>query len=60
VEVFEDQDENGRSDWRLARDLVLIRMIERLYDLKWIEKHVEEMPDENKDDMVSEQRGAEL
>lgn len=58
VEVFEDQDENGRSDWRLARDLVLIRMIERLYDLKWIEKHVEEMPDENKDDMVSEQKGS--
>jgi len=58
VEVFEDQDENGRSDWRLARDLVLIRMIERLYDLKWIEKHVDEIPEENKDDIVSEQKGS--
>jgi len=54
VEVFEEQDENGRSDWRLARDLVFIRMIERLYDLKWIEKHVEEMPEENEDEMINE------
>ena len=54
VEVFEEQDENGRSDWRLARDLVLIRMIERLYDLKWIEKHVEEMPEENEDEMIND------
>ena len=45
LEVFEDVDENGRSDWRLARDLVLIRMIERLYDLKWIEQHPDALPD---------------
>lgn len=43
VEVFEDVDERGRSNWRLARDLVLIRMIERLYELKWIEKHAEDL-----------------
>jgi CRISPR-associated protein Cst1 len=54
VEVFEEQDENGRTDWRLARDLVLIRMIERLYDLKWIEKHVEEIPDENEDEIIDD------
>lgn len=32
IEVFEEGDEVARSDWRLARDLVLIRMIERLYE----------------------------
>lgn len=48
IEVFEEVDDKGRSDWRLARDLVLIRMIERLYDLKWIEKHVEEISEMNK------------
>jgi len=47
LEVFEDVDENGRSDWRLARDLVLIRMIERLYELKWIEQHPDALPDVN-------------
>jgi len=45
IEVFEEPDEKGRSNWRLARDLVLIRMIERLYDLNWIEKHAEDLPD---------------
>lgn len=45
LEVFEEVDERGRSDWRLARDLVLIRMIERLYDLKWIETHRDAIPD---------------
>lgn len=49
LEVFEDVDENGRSDWRLARDLVLIRMIERLYDLKWIEHHPEALPEVSDD-----------
>jgi CRISPR-associated protein Cst1 len=29
--VFEDGEELGRTDWGLARDLVVIRMIERLY-----------------------------
>jgi CRISPR-associated protein Cst1 len=47
VEVFEEQDEKGRTSWRLARDLVLIRMIERLYDLKWIEKHIDALPESN-------------
>ncbi|MCZ2126147.1 MAG: hypothetical protein LC099_00040 [Anaerolineales bacterium] len=45
MEVFEDVDERGRTDWRLARDLVLIRMIERLYELKWIQEHIDVMPE---------------
>jgi len=44
MEIFEDADERGRTDWRLARDLVLIRMIEKLYELRWIQQHVDEIP----------------
>jgi len=47
IEVFEEVDDRGRSDWRLARDLVLIRMIERLYELRWIEKHAEDLAEMN-------------
>jgi CRISPR-associated protein Cst1 len=53
VEVFEDVDDRGRTDWRLARDLVLIRMIEKLYELRWIEQHPDAIPDvrvEDEDD----------
>ncbi len=45
MEIFEDTDERGRSDWRLARDLILIRMIEKLYELRWIQQHVDEIPE---------------
>lgn len=45
IDVFEDVDERGRTDWRLARDLVLIRMIERLYELKWLTNHPEAIPE---------------
>lgn len=54
VEVFEETDEKGRSNWRLARDLVLIRMIERLYDLKWIEKHTEDLPETDEGLLIDE------
>ncbi len=45
MEVFEDVDEKGRADWRLARDLVLIRMIEKLYELRWIQQHTDAIPE---------------
>jgi CRISPR-associated protein Cst1 len=45
IEVFEDVDEHGRTDWRLARDLVLIRMIEKLYELRWIQQHPDAIPE---------------
>jgi CRISPR-associated protein Cst1 len=32
--VFEEGEELARTDWRLAWDLVLIRVIERLYELR--------------------------
>jgi CRISPR-associated protein Cst1 len=34
--VFEEGDEVVRTDWRLVRDLVLIRMIEQLYNQGWL------------------------
>ncbi len=39
ITVFEEGDEVIRSDWRFARDLVLIRMIEQLYASGWIGKN---------------------
>ena len=36
IQVFEEGDEVARMDWRLARDLVLIRMVERLYQQGWL------------------------
>lgn len=37
IAVFEQSDD--RSWWMMARDLILIRLIERLHELGWIEKH---------------------
>ncbi|HOG46834.1 MAG TPA: type I-B CRISPR-associated protein Cas8b1/Cst1 [Anaerolineae bacterium] len=36
IQVFEQGDEVAFPDWRLARDLVLIRMIEQLYGQGWL------------------------
>ncbi|MEW6297029.1 MAG: type I-B CRISPR-associated protein Cas8b1/Cst1 [Thermodesulfobacteriota bacterium] len=36
--VFEEGEETPRRDWRLARDLVLIRIIEELYKKGWFGK----------------------
>lgn len=36
VQIFEEGDEVARPDWQLARDLVLIRMVEQLYRLGWL------------------------
>ena len=46
IEVFEAGDEVTRSDWQLARDLVLIRMIERLYQQGWLGAHPDAIPTE--------------
>lgn len=36
ISVFEDGEELASKDWRLARDLVLIRMVEQLYKNGWL------------------------
>lgn len=45
VEIFEQAEGFPHFNWRRARDLVLIRMIERLYELGWIQANIEELPD---------------
>ena len=43
IDVFEEGDEVMRSDWRLARDLVYMRMIDQLKD--WIAQNPEALPE---------------
>lgn len=43
IEVFEDGDDVRRADWRLARDLVLIRVVEQLHQKGWLAKNQEAM-----------------
>jgi CRISPR-associated protein Cst1 len=55
IAVFEepeyDRDEKKlRTSWSLARDLMLIRMIERLYELKWLQANLDAIPDETAQD----------
>lgn len=45
IQVFEEGNEVARPDWRLARDLVLIRMIEQLYKLGWLGKNIDVLPE---------------
>lgn len=44
IVVFEEGDEVARADWRLARDLVLIRMIEQLHRKGWLGAHPDAIP----------------
>lgn len=44
IDVFMDGTELMRPDWRLARDLVLIRMVEQLKD--WIAQNPDAMPED--------------
>ena len=39
--VFEEGDEIAHADWRLARDLVLIRMIEQLHSQGWLRQNMD-------------------
>ena len=45
IEVFEEGRELERLDWRLARDLVLIRMIEKLHASGWLGPNAEAIED---------------
>jgi len=47
ITVFEEGVDASRPDWKLARDLVLIRMIEQLYHLGWLGKNTDILPGEN-------------
>jgi CRISPR-associated protein Cst1 len=41
VEIFEEGDGLHRSDWRLARDLLLIRMVESLHGKGWLSRNMD-------------------
>ncbi len=41
IAIFEEGEELPRFDWSLARDLVLIRMIEQLYQQGWLKSHAD-------------------
>ncbi len=43
IAVFEKGESLPQHDWRLARDLVLIRMIEQLYQAGWVKDHLDEL-----------------
>ncbi|MCL6448605.1 MAG: type I-B CRISPR-associated protein Cas8b1/Cst1 [Armatimonadetes bacterium] len=45
LEVFEDGVNVASSDWRLARDLVLIRLIETLYERGWLGRNQDVIPE---------------
>lgn len=45
IAIFEEGDEIAAPDWRLARDLVLIRMVEQLYQQEWLGSHPDAIPD---------------
>jgi len=38
VRIFEEAEGVAYRDWRLARDLLLIRLIEKLYESGWFQK----------------------
>lgn len=54
LEVFEEGDELPRVDWRLAWDLVLIRVIEKLYEAKWFENNRDALGEEEKETQMEE------
>ena len=46
LSVFEETEGIPYEDWRLGRDLVLIRMFEQLYQQGWLQQHAQELPEE--------------
>jgi len=43
IEVFEEGSDVSRPDWRLARDLVIIRMIEQLHSLGRLDQNIDDL-----------------
>ncbi len=44
--IFEETEGIPYEDWRLGRDLVLIRMFEQLYQRGWLQQHAAELPED--------------
>ncbi len=43
--IFEQAEGIPAADWRLGRDLVLIRLLEQLYQKGWFQAHAAELPE---------------
>ncbi|MCX8024168.1 MAG: type I-B CRISPR-associated protein Cas8b1/Cst1 [Thermanaerothrix sp.] len=54
ITIFEDGYETASPDWRLSRDLVLIKMIEELHNKGWLTKHIDVIPEVKSEDDVEE------
>jgi len=52
LSIFEQTEGIPAADWRLGRDLVLIRMLEQLYQKGWVQQYVDEIPEPKLDDTV--------
>lgn len=45
LSIFEQAEGIPNHDWRLGRDLVLIRLLEQLYQKGWMQAHAAELPE---------------
>lgn len=55
MKVFEEGEELYRPDWRLARDLVLIRMVEGLHKQGWLGRNQDAIPEITVEESVREE-----
>lgn len=55
ISVFEEGEELVRADWRLARDLVLIRMVEQLAANGWLSANADAVPEDAPEEETPEQ-----
>jgi CRISPR-associated protein Cst1 len=49
VDIFEESEEMPRADWSLARDLLLVRIIEQLHAANWWPTHKPELEEAMRD-----------
>jgi len=54
VEIFEESEDTPRMDWSLARDLILIRMIEQLHTSGWWKKNTTELEESSRETVEAE------
>lgn len=51
---FFDEGDAVRPDWFLARDLLMIRVVERLHESDWIERHPEAIDETNEEPEIAQ------
>ncbi len=58
--IFEEGEELARTDWRLAWDLVLVRLIDSLYNRGWLARHKEVIEVIAEDEQALEEEGEQI